>query len=129
MTSKGILWAVPVVPLRPRPSIQPTFPVVPHFHITLLYGVDRPMVQHMEGLEFVGQAKAIVTDDRAQAILWKLPRWLPYQNRYPHTTLSHVEGVEPNYSNFMFCLETGTFKTARFACNFRIEFHAWEDPQ
>lgn len=130
MTSKGILWAVLSSGSLSRPSLEPIHPVTPHIHLTLVYGVERAMVAHLEGRQLGVTSSEIVTDDRIQLVTWqKLPLWVPCQNRYPHTTISHTPDVEPAYSNVLLALKTGERKQSRFFATMQIEFHAWEDPQ
>lgn len=96
--TKGILWAVPLVPFDCLPiySNQPATP-----HITLKHDVSILEVQHWVGVEFEAIATAECFDYWNHAIAIALPMHIPCQNEHPHLTVSWKMGSTAKASNEM----------------------------
>ncbi|MBD2156286.1 hypothetical protein [Leptolyngbya sp. FACHB-16] len=122
--SQGILWAVfqtPVTIPRRHPNGEP-------HHITLQYGVEREQFSHLIGHQFEAIITAETWSDRIQALWAYIPSGYPRCNRFPHITVSWVDGVEPVESNAL--LEQWKQHNHRFISPHlvvpcRVEFYEW----
>lgn len=119
--AKGIVWAVVQKPIE----VKKFFPNGEPHHITLQYGVERDNCFLVGSAEFDAIATAICWNEKIQAILVRLPWWVPCCNEHPHISVSWCDGVAPVASNEM-------LKGPHFRMGFdavipvKIEFLEWE---
>jgi hypothetical protein len=123
----GILWAVPVRPLK----FDPRFPVeAAHIHCTLARGVREEDYAELIGVRFMGVVMGRVHNTSIEALQLMLPCDVACTNRIPHITLSMAEGVQPSESNSMLAGPAETSDWSGLSCiEFEIEFFAWEGQQ
>lgn len=97
---KGILWAVPT---RQLSCPDPQHPIHPEgsslHHVTLQFGVERFDWEWLIGCEIDCKILGRAWDERADALVVRLPHNIPCQNRHPHLTISWAEGAAPRDFN------------------------------
>jgi len=98
---EGILW----LSVNSNLTVQPRFATRPnHLHVTLQYGVQMTDdIQSLLGREVQALLLSDCWNEQIQAVTVKLPSDVKAlcKNRYPHITVSMVEGVKPVASNEM----------------------------
>lgn len=121
---KGILWAVPLDYLG---TIARLFPIVPHTHVTIAYGVDRDHVEQWIGYEFKGHVTGSAIGESAHCLIVRLPAEIPFAGTTPHITLSHSSDVGPIMAKEM--IETGQCNLVQWdpmlPIAFRLDFLEW----
>lgn len=123
---KGILWAVPVDGLGTMDKYK-LFPIVPHPHVTIAFGVDRDHVEQWIGYEFTGTVTGHAIGESAHCLLVRLPSKIPFTGTFPHITLSHSPDVLPIAAKEM--IRTGNCNLVQWdpmlPIAFRLEFLEW----
>jgi hypothetical protein len=89
--TQGILWAVPIAPLR----IDPIYPNGKPHHITLIFDATKSVWQSWIGQEFLAHPYRLVQSDRIQVIEVELPSHIPCNRKHPHIMISYVDGATP----------------------------------
>lgn len=119
--SQGILWAVIQAPLL----IPPKYPLSSAHHITLQYGVNLEEYKHLLAKEFSATCLYEAWNGRVQCVAVKLPDYIPCTNKYPHITVSWVQGATPVESNSMLASRFN-YKLVDLVVDCKIEFFEWQ---
>lgn len=118
---KGILWGVIQHPIQ----IKQRYACGQPHHITLQFGVDRNLYQHLEGVEFEAIALYEAWNGSIQAIAVQLPSHITCANKYPHISVSWQKGVAPVESNVMLASRFNYHQLFSQVINCKIEFLEW----
>lgn len=124
---KGILWAVPLEPIKhgvvhlPKPAA--------HIHCTLQYGVERESFARLLGQTFTAHVWRQSWNDRAEALELSLPWEVPCENLRPHITLATASDGSPVESNTMLASsDNRQVLMLSQKVGMRIAFHDWGEP-
>ena len=118
--AKGILWAIPQ-----DWGFTGKYPVKPHTHLTLQYGVNKKDWKQFIGITFCAELAEVCHNDLIEAVKVRLPADIHCQNVNPHITISHQPEVKPYESNAM--LESlHKSQPINTSVLFKIEFLEWD---
>lgn len=122
---KGILW----ITLNSNDLPQGRYEIRPHSHVTLQFNVEHENVKHLlhQRVELFGASLHHSDDLGIEAITILLPEeWKQLcNNRVPHITLSHRQGVKPVQSNAMLHGKHFMFPQLNLELEGVTEFHSF----
>jgi len=119
--NNGILWLESFTFQSP---VELKYNKAKHFHVTLQYDVDFETVKHLVDYKCNCVAIENCWNDDIQALKIILPYEIPVvcNNKVPHMTLSHKNGISPVKSNDMFA-NVHNKEQIFYDMNLYIKFH------